>query len=118
MTSEQLWQLEQNEKQEWPAQELLFTDREWFEAKMFGQYEQRENREEVVVFRRADLAHYVSMIREYDATIIAEAEREACIKVIEAYQIPVGNSPAGELACDWTYDALKQIRDEIRERGE
>jgi hypothetical protein len=47
-----------------------------------------------------------------------EAEREACIKVIEAYQIPVGNSRAGELACDWTYNALKQIRDEIKERGE
>jgi hypothetical protein len=47
-----------------------------------------------------------------------EAEREACIKIIGAYQIPVGNSPAGEMARDWTYDALKEIRDEIRERGE
>jgi len=59
-------------------------------------------------------------MQETNVRLIAEAvsaEREACIKVIEAYQIPVGNSPAGELACDWTYDALKQIRDEIRERG-
>jgi len=59
-------------------------------------------------------------MQETNIKLIAEAvaaEREACIKVIEAYQIPVGNSPAGELACDWTYDALKQIRDEIRERG-
>jgi hypothetical protein len=47
-----------------------------------------------------------------------EAQREACIKIIEAYQIPVGNSAAGEMARDWTYDALKEIRDEIRERGE
>jgi hypothetical protein len=54
---------------------------------------------------------------EHFAALVAAAEREACIKVIESYQIPVGNSPAGELACDWTYDALKQIRDEIRERG-
>lgn len=99
--------------QEWPAQDPLFTYRDWFEAKMFGQYEQRENREEFVVFRRVDLADYVSMIRAREAS----CEREACIKVIEAYQIPVGNSPAGELACDWTYDALKHIRDEIRERG-
>ncbi len=50
--------------------EQLFTDREWGEAKMFGQYEQRENREEVVVFRRVDLASYVSMIRAYDASLM------------------------------------------------
>jgi hypothetical protein len=61
----------------------LFTDREWFEAKMFGQYEQRENREEVVVFSREDLAGYVSMIREYDAALVAAAEREACAKACE-----------------------------------
>ena len=84
MTSEHLWQLEQNKKQEWPAQDPLFTDREWGEAKMFGQYEQRENREEVVVFRRVDLASYVSMIRTYDAALVAAAEREACAKLIES----------------------------------
>lgn len=38
-----------------------------------------------------------------------------CIDEIETYQIPVGNSAAGELACDWTYDALKEIRDNIKE---
>ena len=42
--------------------------------------------------------------------IIAE-----CINEIETHQIPVGNSSAGEMACDWTYDALKQIRSEIKE---
>ena len=46
-----------------------------------------------------------------------EAEREACVSIIEDYKIPVGNFGA-ELACDWTYDALKEIRDIIRERGE
>jgi|DEB19_MinimDraft_3_1074340.scaffolds.fasta_scaffold00018_53 hypothetical protein len=46
---------------------MMFTDREWFEAKCFGQYEQRENREEVVVFRREDLCAYVTMLRQYDA---------------------------------------------------
>jgi len=45
---------------------MMFTDREWFEAKCFGQYEQRENREEVVVFRREDLCAYVTMLRQYD----------------------------------------------------
>ena len=45
-------------------------------------------------------------------------EREACINIIETYRIPVGNSAAGEMACEWTYDALHEIRDEIRARGE
>lgn len=38
-----------------------------------------------------------------------------CIDIIESYRIPVGNSPAGELAAEWTYDALKEIRDDIKE---
>ena len=38
-----------------------------------------------------------------------------CINKIETYHIPVGNSAAGEMACEWTYDALKEIRDEIKE---
>ena len=40
---------------------------------------------------------------------------QRCIDEIETYRIPVGNSAAGELACDWTYDALKAIRDNIKE---
>jgi len=46
-----------------------------------------------------------------------QAEREACINIIETYRIPVGNSAAGEMACEWTYDALKEIRDAIRVRN-
>jgi hypothetical protein len=38
-----------------------------------------------------------------------------CIDKIETYRIPVGNSAAGEKACEWTYDALKEIRDEIKQ---
>jgi hypothetical protein len=40
---------------------------------------------------------------------------QRCIDEIETYWIPVGNSAAGELACEWTYDALKNIRDNIKE---
>ena len=40
---------------------------------------------------------------------------EECINKIETHQIPVGNSAAGEMACEWTYEALKEIRDEIKE---
>jgi hypothetical protein len=38
-----------------------------------------------------------------------------CVDKIESYRIPVGNSSAGEMACEWTYTALKEIRDEIKE---
>ena len=41
-------------------------------------------------------------------------EMERCIGIIESHRIPVGNSAAGEMACEWTYDALKTIRDAIR----
>ena len=40
---------------------------------------------------------------------------QECINKIETHQIPVGNSAAGEMACEWTYAALKEIRDEIQE---
>jgi hypothetical protein len=46
------------------------------------------------------------------------AEQNRCIKIIENYQIPVGNSAAGEIACEMTYAALKEIRDQIRGRTE
>lgn len=52
---------------------------------------------------------------------LAEAvakEREACLAIILDYQVPVGNSAAGEMACDWTMDALKSIRDAIRARSD
>ena len=39
-----------------------------------------------------------------------------CVNSIEQHKIPVGNSAAGELACEWTYNALKEIRDEINEK--
>jgi hypothetical protein len=38
-----------------------------------------------------------------------------CIDTIETHRIPVGNSAAGEMACEWTYAALKEIRDEIKQ---
>jgi hypothetical protein len=43
----------------------------------------------------------------------AKAVQDACAKVLTEHQIPVGNSAAGEMACDWTYDALKECRDKI-----
>ena len=45
----------------------------------------------------------------------AELIVRECIDKIETHRIPVGNSAAGEMACEWTYAALKEIRDEIKE---
>ena len=45
----------------------------------------------------------------------AELIIKDCIDKIETYRIPVGNSCSGELAFEWTYDALKEIRDDIKE---
>ena len=42
------------------------------------------------------------------------AERERCVRIIEAHQVPVGNSAAGEMAAEWTMYALREIRDAIR----
>ena len=46
--------------------------------------------------------------------VMQEQVAEACIKVIEHHKIPVGNSPAGEIACRLTYGALNDLREEIR----
>ena len=50
------------------------------------------------------------------AELVAAAERNRCISIIENYQIHVGASTAGEIACAMTYSALRDIRDEIKER--
>ena len=54
-------------------------------------------------------------ISSKDIDKFALAIVQECINKIERYRIPVGNSSAGEMACEWTYDALKEIRDEIWE---
>jgi hypothetical protein len=51
----------------------------------------------------------------FDINKFAQLIVRECINKIETHQIPVGNSAAGEMACEWTYDALKEIRDEIQE---
>lgn len=56
--------------------------------------------------------------RELTNEKFAELIVRQCIDIIETYRIPVGNSAAGEMACEWTYDALKDIRDEIKEKFE
>lgn len=51
----------------------------------------------------------------HELEILAKLIALECIDKIETYRIPVGNSASGELACEWTYDALREIRDDIKE---
>ena len=57
-------------------------------------------------------AGYAAAKAETAAAVAKEMER--CIGIIESHPIPVGNSAAGEMACEWTYGALKTIRAAIR----
>ena len=58
---------------------------------------------------------YVTMPKDTVYEKFAELIVKECIDKIETHRIPVGNSAAGEMACEWTYAALKEIRDEIKE---
>ena len=58
---------------------------------------------------------YVTMPDDTVYEKFAELIVRECIDKIETHRIPVGNSAAGEMACEWTYAALKEIRDEIKE---
>ena len=53
--------------------------------------------------------------RELQLEKFAELIVRECINKIETHQIPVGNSAAGEMACEWTYAALNEISGEIKE---
>ena len=63
-----------------------------------------------IEYNASDLDWYELKEKKFAELIVQE-----CINKIETYHIPVGNSAAGEMACEWTYDALKEIRDEIKE---
>jgi hypothetical protein len=58
---------------------------------------------------------FVVMPKDTEYEKFAELIVRECIDKIETHRIPVGNSAAGEMACEWTYAALKEIRDEIKE---
>lgn len=58
---------------------------------------------------------YIDFVRENKAQQVSRDDvLEKAVEIIETYKIPIGNSPAGEMACEWTRDALTEIRDAIR----
>ncbi|HEX4938884.1 MAG TPA: hypothetical protein VFX11_09430 [Candidatus Kapabacteria bacterium] len=61
--------------------------------------------------------HGLTIVSGKDAEKIKRCECDTikkCIDIVERYKVPVGNSSAGELACEWTMDALREIRDEMK----
>ncbi|MFN6253701.1 MAG: hypothetical protein ACK4Y5_16735 [Acetobacteraceae bacterium] len=65
----------------------------------------------------SDASQIASDIRAYADAEVARAvaaERERCAQIVETYPVPVGNSAAGEMAAEWTMDALREVRDAIR----
>ena len=62
------------------------------------------------------LAEQHGLTSQGDLEKFANAIVAECIDLIETYRIPVGNSRSGELAAKWAYNALLEIRDEIKER--
>ena len=67
---------------------------------------------DVICGRGFDTTQYTE---HFSKEKFAELIIQSCIDKIETYRIPVGNSASGELACEWTYDALRKIRDDIKE---
>ena len=59
--------------------------------------------------------HNSAVMLDAFANKFAELIVQECLDKIETHRIPVGNSAAGEMACEWTYSALMEIRDEIKE---
>ena len=55
-----------------------------------------------------------STTESFNRKKFAELIVRECIDKIETHRIPVGNSAAGEMACEMTYSALMEIRDEIK----
>jgi hypothetical protein len=73
--------------------------------------------------RIQDLASQCGLYIAYDNREVTGKELEhfaelivrECIAIIETQQVPIGNSVAHDMAADWTMDALRACRSEIKE---
>jgi len=45
----------------------------------------------------------------------AELIIKECISIISSFQVPVGNSDAGEIACEMALNSLEELRSDIKE---
>ncbi len=74
----------------------------------------RELAEQSGSTHKQSLGVYQFFAQELEAFALAIVQD--CVNEIETYQVPVGNSRSGELAAEWTMDALRDVRANIWER--
>ena len=59
---------------------------------------------------------YTSVMRQAaDRIEQLEAALREMLEIVATHRVYVGNSPAGELACEWTMDAIKEIHAKMEE---
>lgn len=56
------------------------------------------------------------LLTNQDVVKIVLSTIKSCVEEIHNYQVPVGNSSAGEMACEWTLDALRDVRQAIYDK--
>lgn len=61
------------------------------------------------------LASTAEASRMFDRIKKLEAALREMLDIVATHRVYVGNSPAGELACEWTMDAIKEIHTKMEE---
>lgn len=54
-------------------------------------------------------------VSEFELRELIRLTVQICCEQLKNYEIPVGNSPAGELAADWTLAALREVHNNIQQ---
>jgi hypothetical protein len=96
------------------GQELLNHFDQQQEQKMNPQMQQLADQADLAARRDNASMLFENYQRLYTELLIRSVVRE-CIRIVETQKVSVGNSAAGELAAEWTMDALRQCREEIHE---
>ena len=60
--------------------------------------------------KRIGVAWKLQTIRNATGLAASKKQTDRCVKILERYPVPVGNSAAGEMACEWTI-AAQELRD-------
>lgn len=92
-------------EEDWEPKNLTLTEQIKDKAIKFAQSK--------TDFTDEDWAYQYSKFYEQAYT---EMIIKACLDEVETYCVPVGNSPAGEIAFEWTVSALTDISDNIKEK--
>lgn len=61
---------------------------------------------------QGEAAYFATDMRAFYCQAVL-AERARCLALLDNHPVPLGNSAAGEMACDLAMDALRELRDQI-----